>query len=258
VPRASVPLSSPGLAIKVRAVFSRHRMVGFVALLSCGSCALLACGSGVNPALQSSIDQRVLSFKQFSDNVYEAPTSTEALPLAVGQWTSYKMMDKEGNPALMTYKVVGEDAGAFWLETVRETYHDKQVTLLLLSLGKGHNLDDVEVRAMKQKIDDHSPSEYPAAVLGLMKALWKPMVENMVADWQGKEQDDAHVPAGVFNKCYQAYTTFSLFGSSETTRSWSHPVVPLGGVVRSQSVSSTMSMVLLEFGLTGAKSEIGI
>jgi hypothetical protein len=35
-------------------------------------------------------------------------------------------------------------------------------------------------------------------------------------------------------------------------------VVPLGGNVRSQSVDSTMSMVLLEFGLTGATSELGI
>ena len=233
-------------------MFSRHLLVCTVAV------AALACGSSVNPALQSSIDQRVLSFKQFSDNVYEAPQTTTPLPMAVGQWASYKAMDKEGNPALMTYKIVGEDAGAFWIETVRETYHEKQVTLLLISLGKGNSLDDVEVRAMKQKVDDHSPTEFPAAMLGLMKALWKPLVENMVVDWQGNDQDDARVPAGVFSKCYQAYSTVSLFGSTEKTRIWSHPVVPMGGTVRSQSVDSTMSMVLLEFGLSGAKSEIGI
>jgi hypothetical protein len=233
-------------------MFHRHLFVSIAAA------ALLACGSSVNPALQSSIDKRVLSFKQFSDNVYEAPTTTEPLPVAVGQWASYKMMDKEGNPALVTRKVVGEDAGAFWLETVRETYEDKQVTLLLVALGDGKSLDGVEVRAMKQKIDDNAPSEFPAPMLSLMKALWKPMLENMVVDWQGKEQDDARVPAGVFTKCYQAYTTVSLLGTTEKTRSWSHPVVPLGGHVRSQSVDSTMSMVLLEFGLTGATSEIGI
>jgi hypothetical protein len=233
-------------------MFSRHLLV-FV-----GAFGLLACSPSVNPALQSSIDKRVLSFKQFSDNVYDAPQSSEPLPLAVGQWTRYKMMDKEGNPSLMTYKVVGEEGGAFWLETVRETYYEKQVTLLLVNLGKGHNLDDVEVRAMKQKTDDHSPTEFPAPVLSLTKALWKPMLENMVVDWQGKEQDDARVPAGVFSKCYQAYSTVSFLGKSETTRSWSHPVVPLGGNVRSQSVDSTMSMVLLEFGLTGATSELGI
>jgi hypothetical protein len=32
----------------------------------------------------------------------------------------------------------------------------------------------------------------------------------------------------------------------------------MSGSVRSQSVDSTFSMVLLEFGLDGAKSEIGI
>ena len=119
-------------------------------------------------------------------------------------------------------------------------------------------LDGFEVRAMKQKIDDNTPTEFPAAVVGLMKALWKPMVESLVIDWQGKEQDDARVPAGVFKRCYQDYTTVSLFGSSKTTRNWAHPAVPMSGSVRSQSTDSTFSMVLLEFGLDGAKSEIGI
>ena len=179
-------------------MLSRH-VLFFVAMFG-----LSACGQSVNPALQSSIDKRVLSFQQSSDNVYDAPQSATPLPLAVGQWTSYKLMDKDGNPALMTFKVVGEDAGAYWLETVRETYYEKQITLLLLDLGQGRSLDDVQVRAMKQKIDDHSPTEFPAAMLGLMKNLWKPMVENMVVDWQGKDQDDMRVPAGVFSKCYQA------------------------------------------------------
>lgn len=228
----------------------------FIAAACLCACGLCACSQSVNPEMQSSIDKRVLSFKEFSDNVYEAPQTNTPLPLAVGQWTRYKMMDKEGKPALMTYKVIGEDSGAFWLETVRETYYEKQVTQLLLDLGKGRSLDDVEVRAMKQKIDDHSPTEFPGSMLSLMKHLWKPMVENMVVDWQGKDQDDMRVPAGVFSKCYQAYSTVSFLGNTEKTRNWSHPVVPLGGMVRSQSVDSTMSMVLLEFGLSGATSEL--
>jgi hypothetical protein len=231
-------------------------MVSRPLLIFIAAVSLSACGHSANPALQADIDKRVLSFKEFSDNVYEAPQTAAPLPLAVGQWTRYKMMDKEGKPALMTFKVIGEDSGAFWLETVRETYYEKQVTQLLLDLGKGRSVDDVEVRAMKQKIDDHSPTEFPGSMLSLMKHLWKPMVENMVVDWQGKDQDDMRVPAGVFSKCYQAYSTVSFLGSTEKTRNWSHPVVPLGGMVRSQSVDSTMSMVLLEFGLSGATSEL--
>ena len=236
-----------------------RQLLAFIAALGLsGLCAsgLSGCGQSVNPALQSSIDKRVLSFKEFSDNVYDAPQTTTPLPLAVGQWTRYKAMDKEGHPALMTFKVVGEDTGAFWLETVRETYYEKQITQLLLDLGKGTSLDEVKVRAMKQKVDDHSTTEFPGAMLDLMKHLWKPMVENMVVDWQNKDQDDMRVPAGVFSKCYQAYSTVSFLGKTEKTRNWSHPVVPLGGMVRSQSVDSTMSMVLLEFGLTGASSEL--
>lgn len=222
------------------------------------SLSLLSCGSSVNPALKSSIDKRVLSFPQSSDNVYEAPDKAEPLPIAVGQWARYKLTDDDNNPALMTYKVVGEDAGAYWLETVRETYTERQVTLLLVKLGDRRSLEGIEVRAMKQKTDDDSVMEFPGAMLSLMQSLWKPSLESMVIDWQGKEQDDARVPAGVFKRCYQAYTTVSLFGSSKSTRNWSHPAVPMSGSVRTQSVDSTFSMVLLEFGLDGATSEIGI
>ena len=131
-------------------------------------------------------------------------------------------------------------------------------TLAEAGPGDRRTLDGFEVRAMKQKIDDNQPTEFPSAVVGLMKALWKPMVEGMVIDWNNKEQDDARVPAGVFKHCYQAYTTVSFFGSSQTTRNWAHPAVPMSGSVRSQSTDSTFSMVLLEFGLEGATSEIGI
>jgi hypothetical protein len=232
------------------------RILSVTALVA--ALALSGCGASVNPALKSSIDKRILAFPSESDNVYDAPTSAEPMPIGVGQWARYKLMDTEGNPALVTYKVVGEDAGAYWLETVRETYQDKQVMLTLVDMGNRKDLDGVEVRALKQKIDDNSPTEYPSALLGMMKALWKPMLENMVVDWNGKQQDDARVPAGVFNQCYQAYVTVSLLGSSETSHMWSHPAVPMSGTVRSQSVDSTSSMTLLEFGLEGAESEIGI
>src|SRR5688572_131283 len=105
------------------------------------SLALSSCAPSVNPALKSSIDKRILSFPQSSDNVYEAPASAEPLPPAVGQWARYKLTDDDNNPALLTYKIVGEDAGAYWLETVRETYTEKQVTLLLVKLGDRRSLD---------------------------------------------------------------------------------------------------------------------
>jgi hypothetical protein len=189
------------------------RRVLFVLL---AAAAWLACGSSVDSALQSSIDKRVLSFKQFSDNVYDAPQSTEPLPLAVGQWASYKLMDKEGNPALVTRKVVGETGDAFWLETVRETHHDKQVTLLLVAMGNGKNLDDVDWRAMKQKVDDHSPTEFPGSVLSLMKALWKPMLENMVVDGCCSSSGPLAPRAkSEFEQPAYARTELSLQGSGE-------------------------------------------
>lgn len=220
--------------------------------------ACLACSASVNPALKSNIDQVVLSAKTTGEASYEAPTSSDPMPLQVGQWSRYKLTDKENKPGLMTYKIVGQEGNAHWIETVHETYYQTQATLMLAELGTRRSASDIRVLRMKQKIGEEDTTEFPANMLGMMAGIWKPALKAMIIEWQDKPQQDTEVAAGSFSQAYQIDSTVSFLGMSESSRNWSHPAVPLSGLIRSEGVGSSSSMELLEFGLDGAESLVGI
>lgn len=219
------------------------------------SIALGACSPSVNPAYKSSIDQRVAALRP-SGSSFEAPTTPEPMPLAVGQWSRYQLVDTEGQPGFITYSVVGEDGGAFWIETIQEGYTSRTVSLMLADLGDRRDPGTVDVKQMKQKVDDQAVTELPPALVSMMKPMWKPIVDGLLTDWREKPQEPASVPAGAFDACYKAQATVSFAGKSWTSLVWSHPAVPLSGAVKSQGVDNPGTMQLIEFGTTGATSEL--
>jgi hypothetical protein len=213
------------------------------------------CGASIDPALQASIDQRVGAIHSTGQK-YEAPTSAEPLPVTVGQWSRYEVTDDKGKPGFLSYSVVGEEAGAHWIEVIQETYANRIVSLMLIDLGDRRNPDTISVKRLKQKVGNHAPNETPAAMLGLLKSTWKPLVDGLIVDWRQKPQESAEVPAGQFEACYKVQATVSFGGKSWTTDVWSHPAVPINGAVKTHGVDKPNSMQLVEFGLTGAKSEL--
>jgi hypothetical protein len=219
------------------------------------SLLLGACSPSVNQAYKSSIDQRLAALPT-SAQKYEAPTSFEPLPLAVGQWSRYKSVDGEGHPGLVSYNVVGQEGDAFWLEMLQEGYTSRNVTLMLVDLGDRKDPSTVDLKQMKQKHDDDAVTELPSSMLSLMKPIWKPMVDNLIIDWQQKPQEAAEAPAGTFESCYKVQATVSFGGKSWTSVAWSHPAVPINGAVKTRGVDNPSQMDLIEFGLTGAKSEL--
>jgi len=74
--------------------------------------------------------------------------------------------------------------------------------------------------------------------------------------WQGLPQEGATVPAGTFAGCFRARTEASWGPWHSANMSWSHPAVPLSGLVKSQGIDRPTSMELVGFGLTGATSEL--
>lgn len=215
----------------------------------------VACSPSVNQAYKSSIDQRVAALHP-SGQRYEAPSAPDPMPLAVGQWSRYKLVDNDGQPGFLTYSIVGEEGGAWWLEMVNESYTGRLVTLMLVDLGDRKDPSTVDVKKFKQKNDDDSVTEFPDAMLGLMKSMWGPLTETLVIDWQDKPQEAADVPAGTFDACYKVQGTVSFAGKSWTSTGWSHPAVPINGAVKSRGVDNPSQMDLVEFGVTGAKSEL--
>jgi len=60
--------------------------------------------------------------------------------------------------------------------------------------------------------------------------------------------------AGTFEACYEVQGTVSFAGKSWTSVGGSHPAAT--GGVKSRGVDNRTEMDLIEFGLTGAKSEL--
>ncbi len=226
-----------------------------LAALLCGA-SLAACGGpSVNQAYKSSIDQRVAALGT-SPQRYEAPATTEPMPLAAGQWSRYQLVDADGHPGFITYNIVGETDGAYWLEMLQESYTTRSVILGLIDLGDRKNPASFNVKQLRTKTNDEPVNEIPESVVGLMKPLWKPLVDNLIVDWHEKPQEPAEAPAGTFDACYKVRATVDLAGSTYTSDTWSHPAVPISGAVKSQGVGNPSSMRLIEFGTTGAKSEL--
>ena len=84
--------------------------------------ASLACGPSIDPAAKADIDRRV-SVLQAGAVVVPAPAPGvfAPLPLAVGQWSQYKMTNDKNEPSFLTYKIVGQDGDAIWIEMVNES-----------------------------------------------------------------------------------------------------------------------------------------
>src|SRR3954454_7431297 len=91
------------------------------------------CGPSIDPAAKADIDRRV-SVLQAGSNAVPAPAPGmfAPLPFAVGQWTQYKMTNDKNEPSFLTYKIVGQDGDAVWLEVVNETYAGKTIQKMLV------------------------------------------------------------------------------------------------------------------------------
>jgi hypothetical protein len=216
----------------------------------------LGCGQSINASSKADVDKQIASLQRSSKS-YEAPASFEPMPLATGQWAKYKLVDEEGHPSIATYKVVGEEAGAHWIEFEQETYYGENVTLMLANLGDRRDPDTIKIHRLKTR-NDGTVQEQPPQVLGLMKSMWKPILSNLVIHWERLPQQPASVPAGTFARCYKQRTTVSFVGISRTSDTWAHPAVPMSGTVKSVGVDKPFTMELIDFGLTGASSSIGI
>ncbi len=223
-----------------------------------GALLFVGCSRSVDPAMKASVDQQLQQARQSSARTVEPPSAADPMPLAVGQWSRYEVVDDKGEPSVMTYKVVGEESGAFWLESVSETYYGRNVLLMLADFGDRRSPESVEVKAIKQKVGDGSVSEIPPSVVSMMSGIWKPILQNVVVRWEGAAQEDRAAPAGRFEACYRAKVSVDFMGKSHVSDAWFHPAVPLSGMVSSKAEGSSQTAELLDYATSGAESEIGI
>lgn len=216
--------------------------------------AALDCGPSVDPAAKADIDRRIAALAAPARS-FGAPTGFAPMPFQTGQWTTHKLVDESGRPSFMTYKIVGEDAGAFWLETVTETYTGRTVMKMLLAIPNRIDASSIDIRAVSMKDANGHVTNFDGPMLGLMRGTMKGALSTLVLSWQGLPQEDAVVPAGTFMGCFKTRTDASWGPWHSASTSWSHAAVPLSGLVKSQGVDRPNTMELVAFGLTGAAGE---
>ncbi len=220
------------------------------ALVLC-ALALAACGPSIDPAFRADIDGRVAAL-QTSGAVVPAPYSFEPMPLVPGQWAQYKMIDAKGQPSFMTHKILGEEGGAYWIETLHETYFGRTAQKMLIVFGNRMDPTQFEIRGVIT-LDRHgNVNPMPPAMMPMLQSMFKGAVSALAINFQGLPQEAAVVPAGRFDGCFRARTEAQWGPYKSTADSWRHPAVPVSGLVRSQGVDHPFTMELVAFGMTGA------
>lgn len=219
-------------------------------LIGLGLC-LAGCGPSIDPAAKADIDGRIAAL-QAGGVAFPAPTVFEPMPMAVGQWSQYKLVDDKGQPSFLTHKIVGQDADAFWLEVTSERYTGRTEQKMLVAFGNRMDPSQIQIRAITSKDAKGRVNEVPPAMISLLQSSYQGMVSSMVIRWQGLPQESATVPAGHFDGCFRTRTEAQWGPWKSTADSWSHPAVPLSGAVRSQGVDRQFTMELTAFGLSGA------
>jgi hypothetical protein len=215
---------------------------------------LVACGPSIDPAAKADIDRRVAAL-QMGGVSAPAPAVFEPMPLAVGQWSEYKLVDDKGQPSFLTYKIVGQEADAVWLEVVNDRYTGRTTQKMLVAFVDRMDPAQIQIRAVKTRDARGNVTELPPAMLSLFQSAYQGIVSSLVIHWQGLPQESISVPAGRFDGCFRARTVAQWGPWKSTADSWSHPAVPLSGAVRSQGVDRQFTMELTAFGLSGATDD---
>jgi hypothetical protein len=225
--------------------------------LAIGFCLLVSAACGrINETYKLEVDRRVAA-------LHATPTSFPTLdgspqPLAIGQWAEYRLTGSNKRPGFASYKVVGQQGAAFWVETTVTTYSGKQETRMLIDFGDRSDPDKFKVHAVAMRSND-KPVDIPPSTMQLMHGMWKPVLSAFVIDWSASApRENASTGAGEFEGCYKRRLDIGVGPYHQKTDAWLHPAVPINGIVRSATVGKNPSLSeLIAFGNTGAVSAFG-
>jgi len=223
-----------------------------VILLTLSLVAAVGCGR-VNDTYKLEVDRRVSALQSTAAS-YPAQEGAP-MPLAVGQWADYKLTAANKRPGFVTYKVVGQQGTAFWVETEVTTYQGKQETRMLVDFGDRTNPETFRVHSLVMR-NNGKILDYPPHTMQLMQSLWKPVMSSFAIDWStSAPREAARSGAGDFEGCYRRRITLSIGPYQQLSDAWQHPAVPINGIVRSATVGKNPSHTeLIAFGTEGAKS----
>jgi hypothetical protein len=224
--------------------------------LSAALLSLGGCGPSINAASKADIDRQIAALQAPSASI-PAPAAGDfrPMPLAAGQWAKFKIVNDKGEPSFYTYKILGEESGAFWVEVAMDSYQGKTLQKMLVFFGSRTDPKEAEIRAVATRDVRGNVNELPREMMPMMQNLYKGAVASLILSWQGLPQESATAPAGNFAGCYKTRSKAQWGPWKSVADSWSHPSVPINGLVKSRGVDKRFDMDLVGYGLTGATSE---
>jgi hypothetical protein len=218
--------------------------------------ALCACGASIDPAMKASVDAQLASMQPQS-TTFPTPTSDSPPPLTPGQWIRLKLTDSNGRPSLITYKIVGKEGNANWVEVVNESYTGRSIMKMLVDFGDRTDLDKVDIQSIIVKNGDRAPIDYSkqGPLMAMFKGTYKAVVKNLIVQWHGLPKETKSTVAGTFTDCFKTKTEVSLGPITRSGTVWYHPAVPINGAVAFTGDQGDVEE-LVGFGETGAVSEL--
>ena len=215
---------------------------------------LAAACSSTNPVLE----RKVLEWHSKSDSkvIDGKGMFSKPMPIAVGQYTVFRLIDGDDR-SVVRNAVVGKEGGGWIFETFSLTPSSESTTQMLLTgieqTGETLDQDKLDILWVKVKTDDGEVQKIEGPALSIMKGTYKKLLSGVFLKFNKDEGIAAiKVPAGTFNDCTKAITEFEFLLWSNTVEAY-YPVVPLNGLVRSVSLDDDSIMELVEYGLSGAK-----
>jgi hypothetical protein len=224
---------------------------------------LLACKQGGGADEKKDEAERTVSPAKASatavkvDDGIPAPTKADPLPFAVGQWTKHRLTDNQGTTSEITYSIIGEEAGALWIEMFNEGRgRPETVVQFLIAVPDRWKPDTVDIRRVKMKVGGRV-QELSGPMMATIRKQYGHVVSQMtVPKLDGMPQETVKVQAGKFRGCYKHRVQQELFGIKVDVTSWHHPAVPLNAMVEMKGVSDATHMELVAYGTSGAKSRL--
>jgi hypothetical protein len=214
----------------------------------------VACAPQVDPAAKADLDRRLAEIST-SEETYPPSESYLPLSLTVGQWTEYRVTDDKGHASLLTYKLVGQESGAFWLETVRQSAEGRVATKMLVAMLSGRDPDGMEIRALQVKKGDGPVTNVDPGMIPQVRGQYRAVLDLLAMPIDTDEKDDLRVPAGHFIGCYTVKTKMAWGPWQTVSDVCSHPSVPLSGVVRARPIGQSSLLELVGFGSNDSESE---
>jgi hypothetical protein len=215
----------------------------------------VACGPQIDHAAQADLERHL---GQITTNEETFPPSESFSPMAfvIGQWTEHRITDEHGQKSLITNKLVGQEAGAYWFEVVNESPYGREAAKMLVALAGGREPSSMEIRVLRVKKGNAPPVEVDPGAQPEVRAKYRAALDLFAMSVEGDEKDDVRVPGGHFIGCYRIETTGAWGPWPVAAEVCTHPSVPLSGVVRASPIGKAGLMELVAFGVTGAESEM--